>query len=92
MRLVISPGCMGTTRKPSFFYNENPMRALNTVVVLSILILHYNMLCYLIHFTMQELVFCRSFSMPFASFSPGPSSIENDANGIEKLLQKTQVS
>jgi hypothetical protein len=41
--------------------------------------------------------------MPYASFSmldgpgeqpvpPGPSSIENDAHGNEKLLLKTQVS
>ena len=64
------------------------------VVVLSILILHYNMSCYLIHFTMQELVqltwvLSRSFSKPCASFSmldgPGGTS-------TEKLLLKTQIS
>ena len=46
---------------------------------------------------------CESFSMldgpggtdcnvPVRSSTPVPSSIENDAHGIEKLLLKTQVS
>ena len=49
-------------------------------------------------------VFSTSLSMSCASFSmldgaggtgydpPGPSGIENDEHGIEKLLLKTQVS
>ena len=39
--------------------------------------MHYNI--YYFHFTSQPV-------------PPGPSSIENDAHGIEKLLLKTQVS
>ena len=38
---------------------------------------------------------CASFSMldsPGETVPPGPSRIENDAHGIEKLLLKTQVS
>ena len=47
------------------------------------IILHYNM--YYFHFTLQE----TRTSQPVP---PGPSSIENDAHGIEKLLLKTKVS
>jgi len=38
---------------------------------------------------------CASFSIldgPGGTVSPGLSSIENDAHGIEKLLLQTQVS
>ena len=56
------------------------------------------MLYQYIHFTMQELAQLKFLAEAFRchvyhfQFFSGPSSIEIDAHGIEKLLLKTQVS